>query len=317
MRTLTFEIPSDHTSTKVLHFLRGRAGLSSRLIRNLKTRPDGILCNGEPIRTIDYVYPGDLLTVNLPDDVPVVDEDLRPRRTGFHPSEPVPEPEILYEDEDLVAVNKPGGLAIHQSHNHQGDTLADWMTDRYRAQGTPAVFRAIGRLDKGTSGVVVCAKNQFAAPKLQGNVHKTYLALVLGEYEGSGTIDTPIYRPDPGKTIRACGPDGDPSVTHWESLEHGDGWSFLHITLETGRTHQIRVHFASLGTPLAGDDMYGAPEDPDLSRQALHCVCAETVQPYTGQPLRFEAPLPEDMERALARCRNAFAEPFGKNGVTP
>lgn len=292
MRTLEYSIPTEYEGSKVLHFLKRHAGLSSRVIRNLKFHDDGILCNGAPIRTIDYIHTGDVLTVNLPDDSPAIDPDLRPRRQGFHPSEPVPEPRILYEDEDLVVVDKPAGLAVHQSHNHQGDTLADWLADHY---GGPFVFRAVGRLDKGTSGIVVCARNKFAASPLQGKVKKTYYALVNGAYEGSGTIDAPIFRPDPKKTTRSVDPRGVPAVTHWKALRTDGSISFLEIHLETGRTHQIRVHFASQGTPLLGDVMYGAPERDDIHRHALHCGRAEFIHPYTRSIIRVEADLPEDM----------------------
>ena len=292
MRVLRYTVPAEFEGTKVLHFLRRSAGLSSRTIRNLKFQDDGILCNGAPIRTIDPLFAGDELVVNLPDDAAAA----RPAQ-GFHPAEPVPEPAILYEDEDVAVVDKPGGLAIHQSHNHQGDTLADWML----ARGT-GVFRAVGRLDKGTSGTVVCAKNRFAASKLQGHVQKTYLALVNGVYEGSGTITLPIYRPDPHKTIRACGPQGDPAVTHWRAVQRVGERTLLEIHLETGRTHQIRVHFASLGTPLAGDTMYGAPAVPELHRHALHCLRAEFRQPYTGELVSAEAKIPDDILQMLKEC---------------
>lgn len=301
MRTLEYQIPTEYEGSKVLHFLKRHAGLSSRVIRNLKFRDDGILCNGVPVRTIDYLHAGDSLVVNLPDDTVSLAPDLAARRHGFHPSEPVPEPGILYEDEDLVVVNKPAGLAVHQSHNHQGDTLADWLADHY---GGPFVFRAIGRLDKGTSGVVVCARNKFAASPLQGKVKKTYYALVNGRYEGSGTIDAPIFRPDPGKTTRAVGPDGVPAVTHWTALKTDGEISFLEIHLETGRTHQIRVHFASQGTPLLGDVMYGAPEREDIYRHALHCGKAEFVHPYTREKIAVEAELPEDMVEIVRLLHN-------------
>ncbi len=303
MRTLHFTVPTEYEGTKVLSFLKQSAGLSSRMIRSLKPRDDGILCNGEPIRTIDYVHTGDVLSVNIIEtEIPgkgVIRE--AGKRTDeewtFRPSEPVPEPAILYEDDDVVVVNKPGGLAIHQSHNHQGDTLADWML----ARGI-GVFRAVGRLDKGTSGIVVCARNGYAASRLQGGVHKTYLAIATGRYEGSGTIDTPIYRPDPNKTIRACGPVGESAVTHWTAVRTGEENTLLRITLETGRTHQIRVHFASEGTPLAGDVMYGAPPVPEMPRQALHCAEAWFLQPYTGEKIEIQTELPEDMAQYLSNC---------------
>ena len=296
MRTLTFTVPSEYQDRKVLHYLRGCAGLSSRVIRNLKTYDDGILLNGEPVRTIDRLSVGDVLTVNLPDD-PV--EQLPPM--------PDPEflegtlPEVLYEDEDLLIVNKPGTMAVHPSHNHQGDTLANWITfHRTEAGRDPVVFRAVGRLDKGTSGAVVCALNAYAADRLQRGVKKEYLAVPSARLTGSGTIDAPIYRPDPILTMRVVDERGDRAVTHWEALETFDDRTLCRVRLETGRTHQIRVHFASVGAPLVGDTLYGTPSE-EIARHALHCAHAELTHPVTGAHISVDAPLPEDMSGLLKR----------------
>ena len=294
MRTLHFTIPAEYHERKVLHYLRGHAGLSSRVIRNLKTYEDGILRNGEPVRTIDRLSAGDVLTVNLPDDPP---EQVPPL-----PDAPLlegPLPEVLYEDEDLLVLNKPGTLAVHPSHNHQGDTLANFITWHLTQEGrTPVTFRAVGRLDKGTSGVMVCALNAYAADRLQRGVKKVYLAVPSGKFEGSGTIDAPIFRPDPILTIRVVDDRGDRAVTHWKALQTGEERSLVEVRLETGRTHQIRVHFASLGTPLVGDTLYGTASG-EIHRHALHCAHAEFLHPVTGARLSFDAPLPEDMENLL------------------
>ena len=157
------------------------------------------------------------------------------------------------------------------------------------------MFRCVGRLDKGTSGVVVCALNRYAAARLSGNINKRYMAVVRGHFEGSGTVNKPIYRPDPMKTLRACGdmPGSESAVTHWESLYAGDEYSLLSLRLETGRTHQIRVHFASEGAPLAGDTMYGAPED-FIGHHLLHCAECGFVHPASGEEVRLCAPPPQD-----------------------
>ena len=293
MRTLTFTVPAEYQDRKVLHYLRGRAGLSSRVIRNLKTYEDGILRNGEPVRTIDRLEAGDVLTVHLPDDP----EDQIP---------PLPDPEffeqelptILYEDEDLIVFNKPGTIAVHPSHNHQGDTLANYLSWYLQQQGRTAAFRAVGRLDKGTSGVMVCALNAYAADRLQRGVNKVYLAVPSGRYEGEGVIDAPIFRPDPILTLRTVDDRGDRAVTRWEALKTGEDRSLVRVRLETGRTHQIRVHFASLGTPLLGDTLYGTPSE-EIARHALHCAHADFLHPVTGERISVDAPLPEDMGRLV------------------
>jgi len=206
--------------------------------------------------------------------------------------------DILYEDEHLLVINKPSGLAMHPTHNHQGDTLANAVT-AYLEQGSKtASFHAVGRLDKCTSGVVVCALNSISAGKLSGKIEKEYYALVEGEYSGTGTVDRPIYRPDPCKTFRAVGADGDRAVTHYSTVASENGISLMSVHLETGRTHQIRVHFSSLGTPLCGDEMYGGHTDR-ISRAALHCRTAAFYHPVTNERLTFCAPLPDDMQEIV------------------
>ncbi|MBQ1595618.1 MAG: RluA family pseudouridine synthase [Clostridia bacterium] len=296
MRTLVFTVPSEYQDRKVLHYLRGCAELSSRVIRNLKTYDDGILLNGEPVRTIDRLCAGDVLTVNLPDDPP---EQLPPLPDpGFLEGEL---PEVLFEDDDLLIVNKPGTMAVHPSHNHQGDTLANWITFHRAQEGRdPVMFRAVGRLDKGTSGVVVCALNAYAADRLQRGVEKEYLAVPSARLEGSGTIDAPIFRPDPIITLRVVDERGDRAVTHWDALETFEDRTLCRVWLETGRTHQIRVHFASIGAPLVGDTLYGTQSE-EIARHALHCARAELTHPVTGERILVEAPLPQDLSDLLKR----------------
>ena len=162
------------------------------------------------------------------------------------------------------------------------------------------MFRAVGRLDKGTSGAVVCALNAYAADRLQRGVKKEYLAVPSARLTGSGTIDAPIYRPDPILTMRVVDERGDRAVTHWEALETFDDRTLCRVRLETGRTHQIRVHFASVGAPLVGDTLYGTPSE-EIARHALHCAHAELTHPVTGAHISVDAPLPEDMSGLLKR----------------
>ncbi len=294
MRTLVFHVPAEYHERKVLHYLRGSAGLSSRIIRNLKTMDDGILLNGEPVRTIDLLSEGDVLTVNLPDD-PV--EQLPPMPDPEFLEGPLPE--VLYEDEDLLIVNKPGTMAVHPSHNHQGDTLANWITYHRTQNGKdPVVFRAVGRLDKGTSGIVVCALNAYVADRLQRGVKKEYMAIASTALEGHGTINAPIYRPDPIITLRVVDERGDVAITHWNALKTVGDRTLCRVRLETGRTHQIRVHFASIGASLVGDTLYGTPST-EIARHALHCARAELIHPVTGEPVIVEAPVPSDMQALL------------------
>ncbi len=281
-RELRFTIPPEYDEKKVIHYLRGAAGLSARLVILLKHSPGGIRCNGAHMRTIDRLHAGDSLVLSLPE-------------TGVAPFCAGRPLEILYEDDDLLALNKAPGLVVHPSHNHQGDTLANAVAAYYAEQGRALPFRCIGRLDKGTSGVVVCALNAFAASRLSGGLQKEYLAVAGGLFSGSGVFDTPIYRPDPHKTLRACGavPGAKAALTHWEALEQHPQGTLLRVTPETGRTHQIRVHFAHAGAPLLGDDMYGGAER-QLERPLLHCLRVRLIHPVSGEEMAFTAPPPPD-----------------------
>lgn len=285
MRKIEAVIPKEYEGQKLYNFIKGKMKMSSKLIRTLKTYDDGLLINGVHTRTIDPVHEGDRLTVNIREDERMsIPSDLMP--------------EVVYEDEDMLIVNKPAMLPIHESHNHQGDTLANCVAGYLSKKGLCCSFRAVGRLDKGTSGLVVCALNRHSASKLQGNINKEYLAIAKGVYEGSGTIDKPIYRPDPMKTYRTVDERGDYAVTHWEALGNDKELTLLKIHLETGRTHQIRVHFSSLGTPLLGDTMYGQP-DERICHQALHCAKLSLFHPISGKEISCEAPMPDEM-RAFA-----------------
>lgn len=258
--------------------------MSSTSVRKLKHSENGLELNGGHIRTVDLLYSGDVLTINMPEEKSEI------------PATHFDDLVIVYEDEDILVINKPPFLAMHPTHNHQGDTLANEVAAYMLSKGKEIVFRAVGRLDKCTSGLVVCALNRHASSFLAGNTNKEYLAFVEGEYKSGGTVDRPIIRPDPGKTLRAVGEGGERAVTRYEPVLCADGISLLRITLETGRTHQIRVHFSSLGTPLCGDEMYGGHRDI-IGRAALHCAKMSFVHPVTKEKMTFEAPLYEDMQK--------------------
>jgi len=286
MRTLSFYVKNEYDNREVLHYLRGCAGLSVRLVRSLKQVDNGILLNGIPARTVDTIKAGDKITINIPEDEIIV----QPTEYTIN---------VLYEDDDIIVVDKPALLPMHPSHNHQGDTLANAVSWHLAKKGKSSTFRAIGRLDKGTSGIVICALNSFAAAKLSGKIKKEYTAIATGVLQGSGTIDKPIFRPDPIKTLRAVGEDGDRAVTHWQVIDGNNEMTMLKIKLETGRTHQIRVHFSHMGNALVGDRMYGEIH-AEIERQALHCSHVELEHPITGENLKIDAELPQDMERLLS-----------------
>ncbi len=285
-RKLQYAIPNEYSSKRVLDFLK-HLGFSHRLITKLKQAPDGILLNGEHIRTIDPMSEGDVLEINLPTD----------KKESI--SIPVEMPlDIIYEDDDILVLNKPAMLAVHESHNHLGDTLSNAVAFHLKKEGKPSVFRAVGRLDKGTSGLMVCALNRYAASRLSGKIKKQYLAIATGIYEGEGTIDAPIYRPDPILTVRTVDERGEKAITHWTALKNDGENTLLRVKLETGRTHQIRVHFASLGTPLVGDTMYGTP-DERICHQALHCCECRFIHPVKNEEMHFFCDMPDDMKKII------------------
>ncbi len=286
-RYICYTIEENYDGKKIESFMRNEMKASARLIRGLKHLPDGITVNGVHARTIDILHKGDILGFHLSE------------KDDFEYAEPVKMSlEILYEDDDLLIVNKPAGLANHPSHNHQGDTLANAVSYHLSEKGKTGTFRSVGRLDKGTSGIVVCALNKFSAAKLSGRIYKEYYAVCDGIYEGEGVIDRPIYRPDPIITKRVVDERGEKAITQWRALKSKNGRTLLRIHLLTGRTHQIRVHFASTGTPLTGDSMYGIKSDM-ISHQALHCAYIRLNHPVTEKEIEIECPMPEDMEKLI------------------
>ena len=283
-RNISYTVPEEYDGRKVIHFLRGYCGFSSRLMRKVKY---ALTLNGNQSRTIDRIKPGDIIGVSIPDD------DAVPEITEA-------EIDIVYEDDDILVINKSPFMAMHPTHNHQGDTLANAVTAYLSKKGKQSAFRAVGRLDKGTSGLVVCALNPLSACKLAGNIQKEYKALVRGELHGTGRIDVPIYRPDPMKTLRACSYElgVEPAVTNWTVEKNFDGATLVSLRLETGRTHQIRVHMAFEGHVLAGDTMYG-DFMPEIGHQLLHCGKCWFEHPVTGEKMEFEADFPDDFKSAM------------------
>lgn len=293
-RTLRFTVPPAYDGRKVVHFLRGEAGCSYTLVRSLKVREDGILLNGARVRTIDRLRAGDRLEITLRDGAGGAAPDGTP---------PVP---VLYEDDDLAVYNKPPGMACHPVRNMQSGTLANVFARDCAARGKEAVCRLMGRLDRDTSGAVVIAKNAFAAAALAGKVDKVYLALVTGAPEPrKGTVDAPVGQPDRADPRRSVMPEGKPAVTHYETVAAYPGYSLVRCILETGRTHQIRVHMGHLGCPLLGDALYGGKQDL-IVRQALHCARVSFTHPVSGEAVAVEAPVPQDMQKLAPVCAQTW-----------
>ena len=259
-------------------FLRGRQ-VSRRLLTKLKAREGGILRNGEPIRSIDSVLRGDVITLNPCDESLIVPNgDLSA--------------DVVFENDSVAVFNKPANMPVHPSHNHQEDTLGNLFAALY--PGT--AFRPINRLDRDTSGLCVVAMNAYSACVLHNKVSKTYWAAVEGQACAFGTVDAPIARQNESIILRQVSPGGKRAVTHYVSERYSGTHTLVRVRLETGRTHQIRVHFAHIGMPLAGDDLYGGSRDV-ISRQALHCGTVRFPDPVTGTEIQLDIGVADDILR--------------------
>lgn len=277
MNGLKFTVRTESPIT-LQSFLLGCQGVSRRLLTKLKRLENGITRNGQTVRSIDLVYDGDVIVLSTADD-------------GFLEPKCLDGVDIAYESDNVVVFCKPSGMPVHPSIKHQGDTLGNYFAFKY-----PSLkFRPINRLDRDTSGLCVVAKNAHAANRLQGSIKKIYYAAVQGKIAEKGTIDASIARERESIIIRCVSPDGQRAVTHYERLLVGKSSSLARINLETGRTHQIRVHFSYIGHPLEGDDLYGGRRDL-ICRQALHCGCVEFIEPMSGKLIKVEAPLSEDIK---------------------
>ena len=283
-RTLRFTVPPEGEGKRVRAVLQAQLGLSAGLVTRLKHRENAVRINGVPARTIDTLHAGDRLEVDVGDAKP----------GAFAPGGPALE--LLYEDEDLLIINKPAGMAVHGRSERQEPTVGA-MVAAYLGTNTP--FHPVNRLDRGTTGAMCAAKNGYMHERLRRALHteafrREYIAVCAGRLpERELTIDAPIARF--GEEKRFCvSPEGAPSLTRCTLLDYSGGLSVVLCRPETGRTHQIRVHLASVGCPLLGDRLYGRASEL-IGRPALHSLRLRLVHPLTGALVDTAAPLPEDM----------------------
>lgn len=288
-RILKYIVENKYSGKRVDEVLREHWGISGSLIKDLKRHEDGILLNGGHIRTVDRVSGGDELSVAIYDSA---SEGIIPQDTEL---------DILYEDEDILIVNKPCGMPTHPSKGHFTGTLANGVVAHYIKNGEQHVFRAVNRLDLDTSGVMCIAKNSYSHARLVeqmkcGVLSRKYAAIVEGFPEGD-TVDAPIMRESFLK--RVVHPDGQRAVTHYRVISRYEGYSLIELSLETGRTHQIRVHMSYIGHPLLGDWLYGTEDHSIFDRQALHSKEIRLRQPVTGEELCFMSKIAPDMQSFL------------------
>ena len=291
VRELKLPISREMAGKKVLHMLRGELGLSVTLVKSLKWREGAILLNGAPVTVDIRVHEGDVLTVNVAD-----------RAQESVIEERAPLPEVLWEDDDLLIINKPSGVAVHASALTGGDITVEQMVVRYLGGGA---FHPVNRLDRGVSGVMVVAKSGYAHARTMAQLHSSdfrreYRAVCRGiPSPAVGEITLPIGRDTTSAVKRKIDPEGKAAHTVYEVLSvHGET-ALLRLQPITGRTHQLRLHMASLGHPLLGDWLYGE-EHPLLPRRiALHSYELWLRHPVTGEVLHIVAPIPEEFEKIL------------------
>lgn len=336
---LVYIVPSAEDGALLKTVLRDKLGLSRKLLSRLKLTPEGITVNGERRYTSSRVRSGDIVRVRMEEEQ---SEDILPQPMAL---------DILFEDDHLLIVHKPAGIIVHPTHGHYTDTLANGVVHYWQSRGERFRFRPVHRLDRETSGVLAIAKHPYAHQRISeqmqaGEVGKTYLAVVRGAVSVDRmTIDAPIDRDPESPHVRIVTTSGYRAVTHLETVERfGELASLVRLRLETGRTHQIRVHMQHLGHPLIGDAMYGhyllphaaagpvlaagtvqsgaggsgadltaapraaAGDGLSMDRHALHAFQLTFAHPVGGEPLAFEAPLPNDLAGLLAQLRGQLRD---------
>jgi 23S rRNA pseudouridine1911/1915/1917 synthase len=302
---MEYRITEAHDGKLLRQFLQTDLRLSSKEIKHIKFLENGLTVNGERVTVRRVLKAGDLLCIASED-------------TETAPIKPVDLPiAILYEDAHLVVPAKPADMPTHPSHDHYDDTVANALAYRYAKNGEPFVFRPVNRLDRNTSGLLLIARNRTAAGRLSeamksGKIRKSYLAILDGEMPlGEGVIDACLHRTQESIILReVCppdAPDADPSRTEYRVLAVENGHTLVEAHPITGRTHQLRVHFAYIGHPLTGDDLYGTPSDA-IARHALHARTLAFPHPVTNEVLKITAPLADDFEVALRNFFPTYAE---------
>lgn len=290
---MKWTIEKAYNQMNIRDYLQQICGISRRILISAKSEGGEILLNGKQETVRKLLHTGDLLEVNLPPEE--VSKWLVPEAIDLS---------IIYEDEALLVINKPAGMATLPSPKHKSGTVANAVISYYEKIGNPNTFHVVTRLDRDTSGLILIAKDRLthsllAKSQKQFTIQRKYQAIVEGNMKQlSGTVNEPIGRKQGSIVEREVTPAGKDAITHYNVLFAWAKYSFVEITLETGRTHQIRVHFSHINHPLAGDDLYGGKLQV-IKRQALHCHELVFPHPYTNELLAFRAELPDDMNKVI------------------
>ena len=300
MSILEKKVTNIEEGTKIREYLKTELGLSTRLIRSASINKK-IFVNGQVVKMNRVLTPGETIKIDLEKDE---SQDIAPEKMDI---------DIVYEDEDILVVNKKPFMVVHPTKSYQSGTLANGIINYFMESNQNCIVRLVSRLDMNTSGLIIIAKNQFSHGMLskemsENKVEKRYLAIVHGIMkEKHGTIDQPIYKPEgiENGTRRIVDERGQRSITHYKVVEEFNEASLVECKLETGRTHQIRVHLNHLGHPIYGDTLYGYGEEEEalIKRQALHAYGLNFKSPRTGEELELRAELPEDMKELINKLK--------------
>ncbi|CAJ1000858.1 RluA family pseudouridine synthase [Brevibacillus aydinogluensis] len=303
---LEYVVTQEDAGLTVEQIARQKLSVSGRMLQRL-TRSKGILLNRKSPFLQRQVKAGDKIAVRVQDNR--LGQDKGPAmKASSLPMPPVVQVDVLFEDDHLLVVCKPAGMMVHPTRREQGNTLVHILADQYRYKGENIQIHAVHRLDKETSGVILLAKSSYGhllADRLlrEGSIKREYLAVASGVVENDAdTIHAPIGRDPRHPTRRRVMDSGDPAVTHYEVIARSEEATLVRVWLETGRTHQIRVHFQHIGHPLVGDAMYGGNSGL-IRRQALHAWRLSFVHPVSGEEIVCTAPMPEDMTSLITRLR--------------
>ncbi|MBB6697463.1 RluA family pseudouridine synthase [Clostridium algidicarnis] len=297
MNNLEFIVEKEAVGLKIRDYLKHHKGLSSRLIRG--AAPEGrIKVNGNVVKLNYIIKEGENISV-----------DINKKESQNIEAEDMPL-DIVYEDEDVLVVNKPPFMVVHPTRKHNAGTLSNGVIYHFKENKSASVVRLVSRLDMNTSGLIIIAKNQYSHAKLSESMKlpefkKYYRAVVHGSFENEfGTIDLPIYYPGEEFIKRVVDDRGQQSVTHYKVIKRYAEATLLELLLETGRTHQIRVHLEHMGHPIYGDELYSIYDDSEIiKRQALHAYALEFPHPRTGNIIRLKSDIPEDIKSLMKELK--------------
>lgn len=294
--SLNFSIKNEEAGLKLREYLRSRAKLSGRLIKGA-ARDERISINGKTAKLNYILKCGDHISFEV---VKNESQDIEPENIDI---------DVIYEDDDVIVVNKGPGIVVHPTRSYPTGTLANGLINYFRNKGENCIVRLVSRLDMDTSGLILVAKNQYSHMALARDMKrdefkKTYIAVVHGNIEKkSGSINLPIYRQEGPDIRRVVDERGQESITNYEVIESLKEGDVVRISLETGRTHQIRVHMTNIGHPLFGDSLYGKEEPDYIKRQALHAYKLSFPHPRTGDVISLESGLPCDMKELIEKLK--------------